>query len=547
MRWSFFLIFPMALFAGNSVENFSQEKGTFGSWAEKVLSEMTLEEKVGQLFAAPGCPLRGEDHKRDWEALLKECHMGALLVKQSDAASQIHFLNELQDRSTIPLLVLGDDEWGLAMTMKDAAPFPRNMTLGALQDRDLLFAFGKEVGKEALLAGVHLNLAPVADVNSNPKNPIIHMRSFGDDPLKVAECVTAVIEGMRASCSLSCVKHFPGHGDTIVDSHLGLPKVERDLEGLHFLELYPFKRAIEAGVDAVMTGHLLTAIDPDLPATLSEKCIQGLLREEMRFDGLIVTDALNMRGLDAFSVEEVALLAKKAGADILLYGSHILEVVDHLIKDTVPRAFRALVSAYKEGELPLEELDRSVLRILRAKEKALLPLKKNVDAALLFSTLKGEEALFLRKELFEKAILGENFAVDFSHTLYIALDGGIETPLAALFPHRIALSSTSDEASGVLRRNLKNFDSFFVSIHRLNVKEENCGYSLELLRQLEEISPKAVVAYFQSPYSFNLLKNAKGKILAFENDPHAISAVAELLLGKKTVEGKMPVSLEQDL
>lgn len=414
--WRAIFLFPLVLFA---------------KWAEKTLSEMTLEQKVGQLFVLPGCPIRGEDHWADWERLLDELHIGGVLATQADSQSQIHFLNALQKRSKLPLLVAADDEWGLGMRMSDAIAFPKNGLIGELllegkeilrsdkgrqvpcrnqidssalelpvQNRELLYELGQEIGRQARRVGVHLNLAPVADVNNNPKNPVIGLRSFGDDPKMVSECVVKVIEGMQSENTLACVKHFPGHGDTEVDSHWVLPILEHSWQRLEEIELAPFQKAIEKGVDVVMVGHLLVpVIDAKWPATLSFACVHSLLKEKMGFSGLIITDALNMQALGRYSPEEIAFLARKAGCDLLLYGWDPPPMIDWIMRDHIFRAHRALVEAYRQGELKIEELDRSVLKILQAKEKLGLDQETTVPLEGVEEFLWREAAVELQEKL----------------------------------------------------------------------------------------------------------------------------------------------------
>ena len=295
------------------------------SWAEKTLHDLTLDQKIGQLFMLPACPLRGEDHWSDWALLFDRFQIGNAIVKHSDPLTQVNFLNDLQSASEIPMMIAADAEWGLAMRMKDTMAFPMSRTLGGVKDLNLLFQLGAELGRQAKRVGIHLNLAPVADVNTNPENPIIGMRSFGEDPEQVAKCVSALVRGMQSAGIGACAKHFPGHGDTVDDSHRTLPLIPHSLERLQEVEFVPFRRAIRDGVLAIMTAHLLVpAIDPDRPATLSSPCLTGILRRELGFEGLIISDALNMKALTetlAETPEEIATRAFQAGCDLLLYGA----------------------------------------------------------------------------------------------------------------------------------------------------------------------------------------------------------------------------------
>ncbi|MDE3046180.1 MAG: hypothetical protein KGJ02_06010 [Verrucomicrobiota bacterium] len=354
-----------------------------------VAMAMSMEEKVGLLFVVSVSPTRGEDHFQDWDRLIEECHISNVLPKSSDFASYAKALARLQRKSKQPLLVLADAEWGLGMRITDALSFPKNGLLGAIQDLSLLKELGREIGREAVAAGIDINLAPVVDVNSNPNNPIIGLRSFGDKPEIVSPRAVAVMTGMQEMELRACAKHFPGHGDTAVDSHVGLPVVDHPLDAV---ELPPFQAQIDAGVTAIMTAHILVpALDPTWPATLSPSILTKLLREKMGFQGLIITDALNMNALaDRYSPEEIALRAHEAGADLLLYGDHLSEGVDHLLRDQVPRAYRALLKAYQNGLFPLSRLDASVNRIL--------PLKRAKEAPTLHIF---PEALELKEQLAE--------------------------------------------------------------------------------------------------------------------------------------------------
>lgn len=363
------------------------------SWAEATICTLSLDEKIGQLFMPPACPLRGEDHKNDWATLLEKFHIGNAILKHSDPVTQVKFLEDLQKRSKIPLLISADAEWGLAMRMKDTAAFPKNGILGAIGDFDLIYQVGAEIGRQAKRVGIHLNFSPVADVNTNPDNPIIGIRSFGDDPNHVASCVAAMVRGLQSAGILACAKHFPGHGDTTVDSHRALPVVSHSRKRLDTVELVPFRRACSEGVGAIMSGHLLvSAIDPERPATLSPLCMEGLLRNEFGFEGLIITDALNMRALSE-TPEEIAVRAFQAGCDLLLYGDHIAPNIDKILREDIPRVWGALKRGFEEGMLSMERLNASVLRILRAKERMNLHLFPRVETEGLIESLHEGDAL----------------------------------------------------------------------------------------------------------------------------------------------------------
>jgi beta-N-acetylhexosaminidase len=476
---------------------------------------MTLDQKIGQLFVAPACPLRGDDHWADWLKILKDCRVGNAIVKQSDPVTQLKFLNRLQGETEIPLLIAADAEWGLAMRMSNTIGFPQNMTLGAIQDTNLIYLMGLEIGRQANRVGIHLNLAPVADVNTNPLNPIIHLRSFSEDPRRVADCVSAYARGLKAGGTLACAKHFPGHGDTQMDSHRDLPSINHSLSRLELVEFIPFKLAIDQGIDALMTAHLhVPAIDPILPASLSVPCLK-IIRDTLHFQGLIVSDALNMRAIaDRYSPEETAILARKAGCDLLLYGDHIGPNVDQIMHETIPRAFNALKRGYLAGELNLLELDATVLKILRVKEK----IEKILPIGNLMESLHTKEAIRLKKQLFQEAVtlIGEDSFPIPENSAYLS------------FGDNDALSSEFKEVP------LELAERVVIAIHQKD------ALTTEVLSLIDSLGEKAIVCFFTTPYA---LKPAHTILVGYENDPYAQQAVLNVLLGKVKAKGRLPVTV----
>lgn len=516
------LLLPVCLFAG---------------WAETALAEMTLEEKIGQLFIAPACPLRGEDHWEDWVRLLEDCHVGGAIMKQSDTPSQIEFLTRLQSASKIPVLVAGDMEWGLAMRMTDTIAFPKAMTLGAVADLSLIYEMGKEVGREARGAGIHLCLAPVADVNCNPVNPIIHMRSFGEDPIEVARRVCAYAKGLSDGGAIACAKHFPGHGDTAVDSHIGLPLLPFSRERLDAIELIPFKKTVDQGIGALMSGHLLVpCIDPDLPASLSGKS-WDIARREMHFQGLLISDALNMKALaDRFSPEDVAFFARKAGTDLLLYGAHVDTEVDFLLRDWIPRAFQSLKLAYEQGRLDINDLDDSVLRILRAKEMLGNPYPHSPD-------LNPPHAIALKKRLFQDAVtlIGEPQKL-LERAAYLSIGEG--DAIGNHF-HCVFNAPVKGVATESLWNDLQQFDQVVIGLHQVNIKEENFGLSQELLHLIKRLAEKSILCLFATPYALKFFPSQKIVLVGYENDPDVQEAVYNVMSGRALPIGKIPVLLKK--
>ena len=338
----------------------------YGKWAEETLETLTVQEKIGQLFIVPACP---RFDQKMIEKVIDDCHVGSIIIKQGHPQKQIPFLNSLQKRSKHPLLCTGDAEWGLGMRMEETLSFPRNEVMGKVKNLFLPYLAGKEVGEQCRMVGIHLNFAPVVDVNNNPENIVIGSRSFGSNPMQVSRCAYVMIQGMKQGKVLSCIKHFPGHGDTDVDSHKGLPEIPHSRDHLEEVEFFPFKKNLSA--DAVMTGHLMMPeLDETFPTTLSKPIVTDLLQKEWRFKGLVITDALNMKALtENYSVEEIAVKALLAGHDLLLYGAHRYEDVEVLLTEMVPKAYSAIVKAIEKGEITEELLDAHVLKVLQVKEK----------------------------------------------------------------------------------------------------------------------------------------------------------------------------------
>lgn len=507
------LLLPIVCFAGN--------------WVDEQLSSMSLEEKVGQLFVAPAAPLRKEDHWQDWERLLTECHIGNALLKASDPASQIRFLEKLQSASKTPLLIVADAEWGLGMRMSQTISFPKNLTLGAVQNLSLLEEMGRSIGRQASKVGIHLNLAPVADVNSNPLNPVIHMRSFGENPVEVAKRVQAIIRGMREEGLFACAKHFPGHGDTLFDSHKALPELEHSLERLRSVELLPFRAAILEGVECVMSGHLLFPSLDSWPTSLSSRCMTDLLRGELQFQGMAITDALNMRALtNTWSVEEIALRAYSAGHDLLLYGAHLNEDVDELMRDQIPRAYRALLQAFSVGRFSIEALDARVLRILELKEK-------RRETSLSSEIIESQDIL-LKRKLFQSALtqLGD---LPSEIRGYIAIGGTVDDRIVEKMRQEGVEVICYQPGTKI---NLSFASGWIVGLHRVGPAQEGFGLDEQAERLLQE-SQLAIL--FCTPYALRILPESHPVLIAYENEADAQEAVWDALQGKLIPSGHLPI------
>ena len=352
---------PLLIFRG--IDPVAQQR-----WVDSVYKSMDLEERVGQLIMPIIYPRIGD--KASLLRRMQEEKWGGILFQKGFLADQRELTESLQATSRIPLLIALDGEWGLYMRLKDAPRYPRSKGLGTTGDMELIIAYGAEVARQCQLMGIHINFAPVVDVNINPQNPVIGTRSFGDSPELVARCAVAYGQGLESGGVLSVAKHFPGHGDTSEDSHKTLPTVSASRERMQRVELYPFRAYRDAGLGGVMTAHLrVPAYDTSgRPASLSRLITTDLLRKEMRFKGLVITDALEMRGAQVSEGNSVALEAFKAGNDLLLGPSQPLE------------ARNTILQALRSGEVKETEVEEKCRRILAFKY-ALIIKKKAVEAS----------------------------------------------------------------------------------------------------------------------------------------------------------------------
>ncbi len=357
-------------------------------WAEKTLRKMTLEEKIGQVFMvwcrASFLNVESPEYLQLLDAMRKyhvgsfamTVHVDGPFLRRSEPYEAAELLNRLQRESKLPLLFAADFERGVAMRLMGTTDFPHAMAFGADGRTEDAEAFGRITALEARAIGVHWNFFPDADVNSNPANPIINTRSFGEDPEQVGNLVTAYIKGAHEAGMLTTVKHFPGHGDTATDSHLGVASVNGDRAHLESIELPPFRQAIAAGVDSVMVAHVTVPAldaDPNHVATISPAVVSDLLEKQLGFKGLVVTDALDMAGLThlfANDIGRAAVEAFKAGNDLLL------------IPADLGASYRALTKAVLSHEIPLARLDRSVVKILKIKASLGLTAKASAWVAL---------------------------------------------------------------------------------------------------------------------------------------------------------------------
>jgi len=484
-------------------------------WAEKTLHKLSPEEKVGQLFmvwvraeflnvnAPEYLQLRDSVRKYHLGGFTMTVRWDPPFLYRNQPYEAAELLNRLQQDSKLPLLIAADFERGVTMRLHGGTDFPHAMAFGAAGKLEYAEAFGRITALEARAIGVHWNFFPDADVNSNPANPIINTRSFGEDPQQVGDLVAAYIRGARANGMMTTVKHFPGHGDTATDSHLGVAQVTGDMTRLKSVELPPFQKAIEAGVDSVMVAHVsVPALDPDpnRVATTSPAIVSGLLKNQLGFQGIVVTDALDMAGLTrlyAARIGRAAVDAFKAGNDVLL------------IPADLDASYRAMLEAVRSGEIPPAQLDASVLKILKA--KAALNLHKvrlvNVEA---LPTVVGRP---------ENLALGQQIADD---SITLVRDNRKLLPL----------KSSGTAAQGLPYQRVEEVRDNMVAIIFSDDMRTEAGRTLE--RQIRGRVPDADVIYVDPRVATDETDDV---LKAVDNARAVIAAVYEVPVAGKVMKG----------
>jgi len=549
----FILFFSVNLFGQQRNPLITKDSLAQIQWVDSIYNDMSLKEKIGQLYMVDVFSSKGKAHTDRIKSLIKEYHIGGVIFSNGGPQRQAKLTNEYQALSKIPLLVAMDAEWGLAMRLDSTYAYPWNMTLGAVKDNELIKKVGYQIGKHANRLGVHINFAPDIDINTNPDNPIIGNRSFGEDKENVTNKALAFMKGMQEAGILSCGKHFPGHGDTATDSHKTLPTISFSKERIDSIELYPYKRLIQEKLESVMIAHLNV---PSLesrngyPSSISEGIVTDLLKKRLGFQGLVFTDALNMKGATNFDeAGEVDLAAFLAGNDILL------------IPDDIPKSFQKITKAYGSNIITEERLAYSVKKILLAKYKAGLRKVKPIETKNLVEDLNTLKDELLHEEVIENAItLVKNKLnlvpirnLEIKKIAYVALgdnDGSV-------FLNSMQKYGKVDKVSGnrldELMAKLKNYNLIIVGLHRSN-KTPWKGYKFknQELIWLNEIARKhnVILDVFVKPYALidiPSLTNIESIIVSYQNSEIAQKKSAQVLFGALLSKGILPVSAHEEL
>jgi beta-glucosidase-like glycosyl hydrolase/CubicO group peptidase (beta-lactamase class C family) len=529
---------------------FSDDQMDRFMWVDSTLSALSLDEKIGQLFMVRAHSDKGPDHILDLYRQVERLGVGGVCLFQGSFEGHQSLVQALNQKAKVPLLVSMDAEWGINMRLKEIAPFPKQMTLGAIADSDKIREVGRLIAQECQQIGVNMNFAPVVDVNNNPRNPVINYRSFGEDADRVAKLAESIYFGMNEQGVMACAKHFPGHGDTDLDSHHDLPVINKSYEQLDSIELKPFKHLVYQGIPAVMTAHLhLPELDSteNLPSSLSPRIVKDILLDSLNFHGLVVTDALEMQGVRKhFDDGEIAIRAFEAG-------NHIL-----LLPHNIGVAIQAIKLALETGRISKVELNQRLRVILNNKYDYARSnlIQSNLDTNL---TIKKDQLL---EDLASSSICllknSENILPlhrKFRKIHHLALG----TAEGELFSRRLSQTLEIHETDFNLALDLSDFEDRY---HYSNPKDEllilslhmgrqsprnNYGISDLLIDQMTRLNSKMrlLVVYFGNPYGLRSLTGFPNLILAHENLKEYQSVAANAIAGFAPFNGILPVSLNK--
>lgn len=519
-------------------------------WVDSVYNALTPDERIGQLFMVAAYS-GGKSYNEELITQLINAHqIGGLIFMQGGPIRQALLTNKYQRTAQVPLLISMDAEWGIGMRLDSVRNFPRQMMMGATRDTALMVRMGLAIAQQCKRLGVHMDFAPDVDVNNNPANPVINSRSFGENKIWVARMAIAYLQGLQQGGIIGCAKHFPGHGDTNVDSHKDLPLIPKSLAELDTLELYPFRQMIAAGVPSVMVAHLeVPALDTaaHVPTTLSRNAVTGLLKEKLGFNGLIVTDALQMQGVAKyFPAGEADLRAFEAGNDILLFSQD------------VPTAIAKIKGAIDSGVIPQAALEASVKKILNAKYYAGLAQWKDIDTTNITNDLNKDidnirmqaarEAITLVKD--DNQVL--NKLNDNTSIAYIGINTAKPDVLALALQDRFANikpvclhKGMPDDSVKAALVSLDNYDAVIVGIHGLNFAPgNNYGLSDELMNVLQQVACRSntMMVLMGNAYAMQYFCGAQSVLVGYEDDSLNNIAAAGVLLKNTKARGKLPVT-----
>jgi len=531
-------------------------------WVEDQLQRMSLEQKIGQMMVVTYQPHFYNEQDPQFQEILarvEKYHVGGISMYRGNPYAIVRYIQRLQDAADIPLLVMADMEWGVSMRVEEGTEFLPNMAVGATRSEDFAYQEGRITALEARALGIHVNFAPVMDVNNNPDNLIINTRSYGEDPALVARLGTAFIRGLQENGVLATAKHFPGHGDTNVDSHLGLPTVTATKERLNQVELPPFEAAVKAGARMVMVAHITYSAIPQMegrPATLDPYWVENVLRKQMGFRGLVITDAMSMGGVvNNYWSGQAAVMAINAGADFILDPPNF------------EATFQFVLDAVKDGRIPMERIDESVRRILRTKAELGLIRKPQIDVKEIEQDMASPAHLEKAREIADAAmtllrddahifplkadrldsvlviaVTDRDWGYLYERRLRQAVAARIAHVKSVLIDKRTCpeqieqIAAQADSAQAVIM-------GFFVTLGSYKGSITLPDTTAEMIARLFQIRKPMAVISFGSPYLIRQIPQAPSYLCAYHSSALAVRSAIRAVFGEIPVQGKLPVSI----
>ena len=514
-------------------------------YADSLYARLSMDERIGQFYIVALYTNKDQNHISGVRKLVEQERIGGIILMQDDAEQEIALVNEFQKKSRVPMLFGMDAEWGLYQRIKTAHKFPWAMTLGAIQDNNLVYEMASKIAEDAKKMGIYWNFAPVVDVNTNPKNPIIGNRSFGSDVQNVIAKSLAYAQGLQDNGVLAAIKHFPGHGDTDVDSHLDLPVVKHSLERLNKIELAPFKALMDKKIGGAMIAHLYVPQlekGKNIPASISYDIVTNLLKNKFRYEGLVITDALNMNAVaKKYPAGELDLRAFKAGNDVLLFSQD------------VPTGKKLIKEAIQKGEISEKRLEESVKKILKTKYLLGLQNLRPLSSEGINNALNNDSHAKISEKLYANALTllkdeKQLFPLREKEVYYLPLEEA---------PHEAFLQELSKEIK-VKKISFKEIQSIpenvvvIIGLH----KDNSTAYkpyrvSWESKRLINQVKSrnKVILNVFGSPYALQDvdISGISSVLVSYENNPLSMKATAEAYLGKQKINGRLPVVVNEQI
>ena len=538
-----FLLFYNYSFSQNPL--ISKDKVKQEIWVDSIYNSLSTDQKIGQLFTIWVATKQGADKMKEVSSIIKKNHLGGLIFSLGNIKDQAKYTNEFQSISKVPLLIGMDAEWGIGMRLDDAFSFPYNMTLGAVNDESLIYNVGKRIGVHAKRIGVHINFAPVTDINTNPNNPIIGSRSFGEDKLSVTNKSLSYLKGMQSEGIMGSAKHFPGHGDTSTDSHKTLPTINFSAKRINEVELFPYKKLIDNNLSSVMVAHMEVPSlekEPKMPSTLSKNIISKLLKKKLKFEGLVITDAMDMKGVVDFN--------KNQSADVsaLLAGNDILLMPDDLDEST-----KSIKNAINNGIITEKRLKYSVKKILMAKYKAGLHVNNEVNLNNIVEDMNSDVDKLLFEEITEKSITlikNDNDILPLkdisSKIAFLEMGGSNSDEFFKMLNHYTKVDKI--EYDSEILKKIEPYNTVIVGFHKSNKSPfDPYKFSKSDKEILELISKnkKVILNVFAKPYALMDvdMTNISSIIVSYQNNSTAQNKSAQIIFGALPALGKLPVSI----